>query len=424
MTLRATLSALTLTTALALSLTACSTIGSGPDTAATQPDENLPVVRVGDRERDATSMPEKSAPMITKNNVTESSSTQTVAAEQVARERVAVQPAVQAQRVTPTPVVSPSTPVGYRQTVVGRKIQQLVNDQNRIDEFSRYYGQQIDALQAQSEKNATAYYSLVAAINSRLQRGTTPGNPILIEQSQRAQTHLEALARDVADLTELANQVATNASVASYLLEAVRASYGLTGAVEEDHERLTKLEDRVNELVVRVDRQMNEISSDLNRRASYLAAERRNMQTLSLAINNGELYGQSLANRAFFSPASALPGEQITATPAGASQANFDRTRPLVVVRFDRPQVEYEQALYLAVSQALERYPSVSFEVVAVAPTGLSPARMSLSATDARTGAEAVFRTMSSMGVPGNRLTMSASRSPQAQTPEVHVFLR
>jgi hypothetical protein len=210
----------------------------------------------------------------------------------------------------------------------------------------------------------------------------------------------------------------------------VRASYGLTGAVEEDHEALTQLEDTVNTVVVAIDRQMNEVASDLNRRTSYLAAERRNMQTLALAISNGELYGQSLANRSFFNPAGSLPGDEAgyatmpSAPVSPVTETAFNRAEPLMVIRFDQEKVDYEQAVYLATSQALERYPNVSFEIVAVAPTGLPPARMSLAATDARNAAEAVMRTMTAMGVPGNRLSVAATRSPMAKTPEVHIFLR
>ncbi len=313
----------------------------------------------------------------------------------------------------------------YRETVVTKKIRQLNNDRKKIARYVDTYDDKLDRIRVGSEDNAQKYYSVVAKINARLQRGTTPGNPILIDQMRVAQQHLDNLANAVATLNKLANDISTNASVSSYLLEAVRASYGLTGAVEEDHIALEKLEDEVNRLVVRIDRQMNEVSNSINRRASYLASERRNLQTLALAVSNGELYGQSLANRSFFSPSSRIPGadEPLNIT-SDASLDSYATDTPLVVIRFDRTDVDYEQAIYLASSQALERYPSVGFEIVAVAPTGLPPSQMSLTATDARNNAEAVYRSMTQMGIPGNRLSLSATRSPNAETPEVHIFLK
>lgn len=321
-------------------------------------------------------------------------------------------------------VSSTDKPYDFKETIVSRKITQLRSDKDKIESFYSNYETRLKELQSKAEKTSQEYYGTTANINARLQGGTTPGNPILVEQSQIAQQKLESIANDISTLTVLSNDISSNASVASYLLEAVRATYGLSGAVDEDHVALTKLEDEVNRLVVQIDRQLTDVNNDINRRTSYLSTERRNLQTLTLAIANGELYGQSLANRAFFSPASALPGDPDLAAAKLAQPASFNSSKPLVVVRFDRPNVDYEQAVYLAASEALQRYPSVSFEVVAVAPAGGNPAQASLAATDAQNNAQNVARSMAQMGVPGNRLKLSQTRSPMARSPEVHIFLR
>ena len=323
-------------------------------------------------------------------------------------------------------VTSADKPFDLRETIVGRKITQLRSDKDKIADFYSKYDGRLKDLQNTSEATARDYYSATAMINSRLQGGTTPGNPILIEQSQIAQQKLEAIATDISTLSTLANDISTNASVASYLLEAVRATYGLSGAVDEDHVALTQLEDEVNRLVVQIDRQLTDVNNDINRRTSYLATERRNLQTLTLGIANGELYGQSLANRAFFSPTSALPGDpdMIAARQTAASGVSPNPSKPLVVIRFDRPNVDFEQAVYMATSEALQRFPNVGFEVVAVAPNGVNPAQASLAMSDAENNAQNVARSMAQMGVPGTRLKMSSTHSPMARSPEVHIFLR
>jgi hypothetical protein len=323
--------------------------------------------------------------------------------------------------------VSNDTSSNFRQTIVGRKIQQLRNDKEKIADFYAKYDARLKSLHASSESTARDYYSVMAMINSRLQAGTTPGNPILVEQSQTAQQKLEAIAGDITTLTTLSNDISTNASVASYLLEAVRATYGLSGAVDEDHVNLTELEDEVNRLVVQIDRQLTDVNNDINRRTSYLSTERRNLQTMTLAIANGELYGQSLANRAFFSPTNAMPGDpdMLAARATAASGVSAPNpNKPLVVIRFDRSNVDYEQAVYMATSEALQRFPNVGFEVVAVSPQGGNPAQASLASSDAENNAQNVARSMAQMGVPGSRLKMSATRSPMARSPEVHIFLR
>ena len=317
-------------------------------------------------------------------------------------------------------VSASAQPFDYRETVVSRKIQQLTNDQGKIKEYADSYDDELRGLQTSSESTTKAYYDVIAGINAHLQRGTTPGNPILIEKAQIAQAKLDSLATDVTDLNVLANDIASNASLASYLMEAIRATYGVSGAVDEDHQALTKLEDHVNNLNVQTDRQLNEVNEDINRRTSYLSSERRNLQTLSLAIANGELYGQSLANRSYFSPASALPGS----APAPTAKAPVNSSKPLVVIRFDRPNVDFEQAVYLAASQALEKYPNVGFEVVAVSPAGVNPAQAALATTDSQNNAESVLRAMSQMGIPGNRVALSSAKSPAARSSEVHIFIR
>jgi hypothetical protein len=183
----------------------------------------------------------------------------------------------------------------------------------------------------------------------------------------------------------------------------------------------------VNRLVVQIDRQLTDVNNDINRRTSYLSTERRNLQTMTLAIANGELYGQSLANRAFFSPTNAMPGDpdMLAARATAASGVSAPNpNKPLVVIRFDRANVDYEQAVYMATSEALQRFPNVGFEVVAVSPQGGNPAQASLASSDAENNAQNVARSMAQMGVPGSRLKMSATRSPMARSPEVHIFLR
>jgi len=341
--------------------------------------------------------------------------------------------------VNPAPIDSPAAPspmtmkssvnasdkpYSYKETIVSRKINQLRGDKDKVENYYRNYASRLKELQSKSENTAQQYYSTIASINSRLQAGTTAGNPILVEQSQVAQSKLESISGDINTLSGLANDVSSNASIASYLLEAVRATYGLSGAVDEDHVALTQLEDEVNRLVVQIDRQLTDVNNDINRRTAYLATERRNLQTLTLAIANGELYGSSIANRAFFSPTTAMPGDPDLMNAKMGKPANFNTSKPLVMIRFDRPKVDFEQAVYTATSEALQNYPDVSFEVLAVSPQGRTATKAALAASDAQTDAQNVVRSMIQMGIPGNRIKVSSAKSPQAQTPEVHIFLR
>jgi hypothetical protein len=105
-------------------------------------------------------------------------------------------------------------------------------------------------------------------------------------------------------------------------------------------------------------------------------------------------------------------------------KASTSSRRPLVIIRFDRPNVNYEQAVYAAVSQALEKYPSAKFDLVAVSPSEGNPAQIALSETEARKHGEAVLRSLNQMGLPMERVSLNAANSGNVTGNEVHIYLQ
>jgi hypothetical protein len=123
-------------------------------------------------------------------------------------------------------------------------------------------------------------------------------------------------------------------------------------------------------------------------------------------------------------PSTTAPSESrvlpIAAEPANAG----DDRRPLVIIRFYRPNVPYEEALYIAVSRALARRPDVVFDVVAVAPQADDPAHMTLHSDASKRNADNVFRSMTSMGVPAERVSLSATTNAGVQGDEIRLYVR
>jgi hypothetical protein len=314
---------------------------------------------------------------------------------------------------TPAPPTQ-GAPTG---TFVGQKVTQFRGELERLQGQVRSENDQLQAIRRETADHSQRYHTAVAGINAKLQVGTTPGNPILVSQWNASQSLLDQISSDVARMSSLSNDVAATSSLSSYLLESTRAAYGLSGAVDEDHRQLGILEDEVNRTVVLIDRLLNELSGDVSRQSTYLSGERRNLTALALAIKNGEMYGSSLSNAAF---ASAAPAS----TQRGAAMSGEAARRPLVVIRFDRPNVSYEQALYSALSGALNRRPGATFDLVAVAPQSGSPAEVTSAQNRSKRDAERVLRSMSEMGLPMDRVRLSAMTSPAAQSNEVHVYVR
>lgn len=98
--------------------------------------------------------------------------------------------------------------------------------------------------------------------------------------------------------------------------------------------------------------------------------------------------------------------------------------RPLAKIRFDQPDVAYEQPIYAAVNEALQRYPNARFDLVAVHPTNGNAAKVAIESTKARRNAEKVLRTLTEMGLPLDRIDLSYDQSPEISSNEVRLFVK
>ena len=261
---------------------------------------------------------------------------------------------------------------------------------------------------------AMAYHESKARITTRLQIGTTRGNPELVTEWNNAQGSLDSLAGNINALNGLSSSIASDSSAAHFALDQIQATFNVSGAVDEDHRQLAVLEDETSQTIVLIDRLLKAASEDTQRQTAYVANERANLTTLASAIKNGELYGADLGS----APIAMAAGGSIP-----AAQLAYAGT-PLVVIRFDRPGVDYQQILYAALSQALQSKPNAGFSVVAVAPTRGTAAAVQIAQTSAKNHAQEVLRSMTDMGVPASRLAVASATDPGATSSEVRVFVR
>ncbi len=346
----------------------------------------------------------------------------------------------QTRGVDPVDIAGPRYFSEDEQTVVGKKIDELQRELFNLQGTVATLSESLATLESQGQGKAATYYAAVATISTQLQSGTTPGNPRLVKRLTEARELLETLAGDVTAFNDMAVQISSAASMSSFLLESARATYSLSGAIEEDHVRLAQMEDAVNNTIVIIDRLLNNVNDDITRTVSYLNSERENLRVLSLAVNAGDLLGKSLSNRPFssarlasFSPDGAAPVPAVGAQPLMPLPATMPAMmdggvpggpRPLVKIRFDRTDVDYEQPLYNAVNEAMSRYPNARFELVAVNPVSGNAAATAIESTRARRNAERVLRTLTEMGLGLDRINLSYSASQQASTNEVHLYVR
>ncbi len=305
--------------------------------------------------------------------------------------------------ITPVPISSgPDTGTAVNKTIQSLRAQ-VAGLQQRLAANSG----RLAELRNQGAGEAGAYQQAKAVITTRLQVGTTRGNPELVAQWNSAQGQLDALSANLNALNALGTDVTNDSSTAHFALDQISATFNVSGAVDEDHRQLQLLEDETSQTIVMIDRLLKEVSDGIQRQTAYIASERVNLTTLAGAIKNGDFYGGSVAG--------ALGG--------GGPQSALAGT-PLVVVRFDRPNVDYQQILYTALNQALQNRPTASFQVVAVAPTRGNAASVQIAQTTARRHAEDVMRSMTDMGVPATRMGVASTTDPSATVSEVRVFVR
>ncbi len=311
---------------------------------------------------------------------------------------------------TITPVaIDPGSNTG---TGVSRTIATLRSQVAGLQDHIVQSAQRLADLRNQGAQSATAYHESKAHITARLQVGTTRGNPELVSEWNIAQSSLDQLASDINAMNALGTSIAGDSSTAHYALDQISATYNVSGAVDEDHRQLSVLEDETNQTIVLIDRLLKEVSDDIQRQTAYVGNERGNLSTLASAIKNGELYGADLGS------------PMMVASSAMGSSGGGYAGSPLVVIRFDRPDVDYQQILYAALTQALQSRPGAGFQVVAVSPTRGTVTAVQLAQTSAKRHAQEVVRSMTDMGVPATRLAVASATDPSATSSEVRVFVR
>jgi len=294
-------------------------------------------------------------------------------------------------------------------TAVNKTIQSIRAQLAGLQQKIAANGGQLVSLRNQGAGAAQAYQNSKARITARLQIGTTRGNPELVAEWNSAQSSLDAISANINALNALGTDVTNDSSGAHFALNQISATMNVSGAVDEDHRQLTLLEDETSQTIVVLDRLLTEISDNVQRQTAYAANERGNLTVLANAIKSGELYG-ALATPV---PSGAMTSQQLAS--AGL---------PLVVIKFDRPNVDYTQQLYAALNQVVQSRPNAGFEVVAVSPTKGNAAAVQVAQTAARRNAQDVMRSMTDMGVPAARMGVASTTDPAASGNEVRVFVR
>lgn len=299
---------------------------------------------------------------------------------------------------------------------VSKKVAAIDVKLAQIQENIGKYTGAFQALKQKSAEESRNYYEFVARIYARLQNGTTPGNPELTEMWKQASALLTGSDKNMTETAKLSSETLRLKNELDALLDTIAETFQISGAMEIDHENLRALEDRANQTTVSLNRLGSDIAAQIARQQQYFSTESQNINQLGTDIQNGGLSAGRGAQSSVSVPA--LPAT-LMSPATQLPEANLTGRRPLMVIRFNKKNVAYEQALYKAVKAALDKRPNTVFEVVAV-----SPANAKSGEFEAAKNADAVRNSLTAMGLPDNRIYSSKTKSASIQTTEVHLYLK
>ncbi len=115
------------------------------------------------------------------------------------------------------------------------------------------------------------------------------------------------------------------------------------------------------------------------------------------------------------------PVENPAADPAAGQTA----LAPLMVIRSDSPDVDFETPLVSTVEQVLKLRPEARFDLVTVRPGRGTPEERSRAETLTRQQAERILQYLSSdLGLEPERLSLSATTNLSSNIGEVRIYLR
>ncbi|OJW51457.1 MAG: hypothetical protein BGO67_06850 [Alphaproteobacteria bacterium 41-28] len=180
-------------------------------------------------------------------------------------------------------VVSPTgTLVGEKVIELGMMIQEAEGRANSI----------IESLREGYEKaiiEVNQYHLIVSEIEAKLQLGTTPSNPRLVEMGNYALQQLDEISDTISMLDGLAAGFSKSSEHILVLSAQIEDALHAPGAVDEDHAHLILMSDELSAVNEVISQSLDILNANTVRQSQWLSAERIHLANLSAAIDKGKL---------------------------------------------------------------------------------------------------------------------------------------
>lgn len=202
--------------------------------------------------------------------------------------------------------VEPVNPTG---TSVGTKVAELKKALQGVETKSASLTQATRELYEKAITEINKYYTATGEIEAKLQPGTTPANPKLVELRNRALQQLDQIAHTIGTMNGLISGFSEASQQVKVLSSSIQATLQVPGAVDEDHANLLLMSGVLKQLEGVITQILSIINTNTQRQNEWLTAERVRFATLSSAIDRGRLALplQGLAIESAFPSPESLP---------------------------------------------------------------------------------------------------------------------
>ncbi|MHA1570093.1 MAG: hypothetical protein ACTSXZ_11545, partial [Alphaproteobacteria bacterium] len=266
--------------------------------------------------------------------------------------------------------------------------------------------------------NAKGYRAAVEALGLKAGDAVPANDARFSARTDKVELRLNRLYADLLKLNGLASKVTVAAAVAARHLGDARVMMDRTDMTAEDRRRLTALRYAIDATITLTHQFLSELHLDIGSQTQYASKQRTRLAELVAQVAGADPRGPVKVGQ---EPPTGDTSETGAAS-SGMVAGKFapPAGRPLVTIRFERPDVDYGKPLYQAVTEAVRRRPDVNFEIVGVSPPGTN----GLITSAAMSHALKVKRTLSEMGLPESRMRLLSAASADAASDEVRVFVR
>lgn len=313
----------------------------------------------------------------------------------------------------------------YTGTFVGQRVSAFRQELSQIKQAQKSGERQLEKINANISNNASLYQKTVSAVETKLQAGTTPGNPNMYAMLQQAQGNVQTMFANANALENLSNKTANILTSVNYLENSIAAAFSISGAVDEDHKQLRELQNDAMTTAQKAAALNESVAAAANFQQQSAIQASQEINALHESVKNGSntftaarrpIVMQRTSAYAPVVPVARSAKSLAPAKRAAAPAVAANGTLPLFSVRFAGNNVDYKDGLNSAVKSALSRKPNASFEVVAVSNTN--------NQNSAKQHASRIFEEIVKFGANADNVSLNARISEQASVAEVQVFVK